>query len=403
VSDANAGPLAGIRIVDLTAVMLGPIATQILGDYGADVIKVESPEGDLMRANAVSLHAGMGSAFLAVNRNKRSVALDLKAEEARSVLRRLLAGADVLVHNMRVEAIGRLGFGYGAVAALRPDIVYCAATGFAEGGPESGRPAFDDTIQAACGLASLVSIGRGEPAFVPTLIADKTTGMAVVNAVLAALLHRERTGKGQYVEVPMFETMVAFTLAEHLGGLTFDPPLGNAGYARLLQDGRKPAPTLDGYIAILPYTGEQWAGFFRGVGREDLAQKYGIHDRRARNAHMVEMYRDLARITREKTTAEWVAFCRQWDIPAMPLSTLDDLPAHPQVKASGLIAEADHPSEGRIRYVAPPTRFAASPAEVRRPAPRLGEHTEEILAELGYSPSQIEDLAKRRLAIQATG
>ena len=396
------GALAGLRILDLTAVMLGPIATQILGDYGADVIKVEGPEGDLMRANGVSLHAGMGSIFLAVNRNKRSLALDLKKEEGRAVLRRLVRGADVLVHNMRIEAIERLGFGYAAVRTLKPDLVYCAATGFAEGGPESGRPAFDDTIQAACGLASLVSIGRSEPAFIPTLVADKTTGMAVVNAVLAGLLHRQRTGEGQYIEVPMLETMVAFTLAEHLGGLSFDPAPAKAGYARLLEDGRKPAPTRDGHIAILPYTGEQWAAFFRSAQRDDLAQKYGIADRHKRNKHIVEMYRDMAGITKQRTTAEWVELCRRLDIPAMPLSRLDELPEHPQLKASGLFREAEHPSEGKIRYVAPPTRFAATPAGVRLPAPRLGEHSEQILAEAGYVPAEIQDLVAKKAIFPAS-
>ena len=211
------GPLAGVRVLDLTSVVLGPFATQILGDYGADVVKVERPEGDLMRANGVSLHPGMSSVFLAINRNKRSLALDLKQAEGREILKRLVAGADVLVHNMRIAAIERLGFGYGAVSALRPGIVYCAATGFGQDGPDRDKPAFDDIIQAACGLASLIGDMRGEvhgqPDYAPTLLADKTAGLAVVNAVLAALFHRERTGRGQYVEVPMFETMVAFMLA----------------------------------------------------------------------------------------------------------------------------------------------------------------------------------------------
>jgi crotonobetainyl-CoA:carnitine CoA-transferase CaiB-like acyl-CoA transferase len=383
---AASGPLAGLRVLDLTAVMLGPIATQILGDYGADVIKVESPEGDLMRANGVSLHPGMGSIFLAVNRNKRSIVLDLKTEAGRAVLRKLVASADVLVHNMRVEAIERLGFGYAAVAAIKPDIVYCMATGFAEGGPHSGQPAFDDTIQAACGLASLIGSLGGQPAYVPTLVADKTAGMAVVNAVLAALLYRARTGKGQQVEVPMFETLVAFTLAEHMGGMTFlsaSPGApAKAGYARLLEGGRRPAPTKDGHIAMLPYTGDQWRAFFRSAGRDDLAVKYGVDDRQARNRHIVEMYRDMAALTLLRTTREWLDLCAGLDIPAMALCTLDELPAHPQLVASGLFQETVHPSEGKIRYLAPPTRFAASPANVRRPAPRLGEHTAEILAEL---------------------
>ena len=211
-----AGPLAGIRVLDMTAVVLGPVATQILGDYGAEVIKVEAPEGDLMRANGVSLHPGMSSIFLAINRNKRSLALDLKRPEGKAVLERLVPTVDVLVHNMRVSAIERLGFGYEAVAALNGRIVYCAAPGFGQDGPDRDKPAFDDIIQAACGIASIMSIGRQAPDYAPTLVADKTTGMAVVNAVLAGLFHRERTGEGQYIEVPMLETMTAFLLAEHL-------------------------------------------------------------------------------------------------------------------------------------------------------------------------------------------
>src|SRR5471030_2502768 len=373
------GPLAGVRIVDLTSVVLGPVATQILGDYGADVIKVETPEGDLMRANGVSLHAGMSSVFLAINRNKRSIALDLKAAEGKDVLRRLIAKADVLVHNMRISAIEKLGFGYAAVSSIKPEIVYCAATGFGQGGPDADKPAFDDVIQAACGLASINSEGRDAPEYVPSLVADKIVGMALVNAVLAALYSRERTGRGQYVEVPMLETMVAFVLAEHLGGLTFDPPPAGAGYARLLAGGRKPAPTLDGFLALLPYTGSHWAAFFKAGGREDLAAKYGVTDRAARNANIVSMYADMAAMTRERSTAEWMRICAELDIPATPIYSLDELPSHPHLKAVGLFQAAVHPSEGPMQYVAPPTKFAGTPAAIRLPAPLHGQHTEEIL------------------------
>lgn len=397
---AAPGPLAGVRIVDLTSVVLGPLATQILGDYGADIIKVENLDGDMTRTSGVSLHPGMSSIFLAINRNKRSLAVDLKSADGKEVLRRLIQGADALVHNMRVAAIEKLGFGYAAVAALRPDIVYCAATGFGQDGPDRDKPAFDDIIQAACGLASLNGIGREQPDYAPTLIADKTTGMALANAVLAALFHRERSGRGQYVEVPMFETMVAFLLAEHLGGLSFDPAPAKAGYARLLAGGRRPAPTKDGHIAILPYTGEHWTAFFNSVGRADLAQKYGGGDRHSRNAQVVEMYRDMMEATRQRTTAEWVEICAALDIPATPIYAIDDLPQHPHLQAVGLFQRAEHPSEGAIRYLNPPTRFADSPAAVRLPAPLLGQHTQEILREAGYADQAIADLAARGIVSQ---
>ncbi len=400
---ATNGPLAGVRVLDLTSVVLGPLATQILGDYGADVIKIETLEGDLMRANGVSLHPGMSSVFLAINRNKRSIALDLKTSDGAAVLRRLTAGADVFVHNMRVAAIEKLGFGYAAVAALRPDVVYCVATGFDQSGPDRNKPAFDDIIQAACGLAGLNGLQSGKPDYAPTLVADKTTGMALVNAVLAALFHRERSGEGQYVEVPMYETMVAFMLAEHLGGLTFDPaPLG-AGYARLLGGGRKPAPTRDGYIGILPYTADHWSAFFRSAGRNDLAERYGIADKQARNRHIADMYRDMAEITQQRTTAEWVELCTQLDIPVTPILALDELPHNPQLQASGLFRTAVHPSEGAMRFVAPATKFSATPAGVRMQAPQLGGNSAEILAEAGYAKEEIADLAARRVIFQAAG
>ena len=389
---AAKGPLHGLRVIDLTAVVLGPVATQILADYGAEVIKIESPEGDLMRANGVSRHKGMSSIFLNLNRNKRSVVLDLKAKAGREALLKLIATADVLVHNMRVKAIERLGLGYEAVKAANPGIVYCVATGYGESGSHAGQPAFDDVIQGACGLADLIGREGGKPEYPPTLLADKIAGMATANAVLAAMVHKARTGEGQYVEVPMFETMVAFTMAEHMGGKTFVPETASAGYARLLQGGRKPAPTLDGHVALLPYTTEHWRRFFTHFGRADLADKYDVGDRHERNRRAGEMYAELRAISAQQSTQVLMDACRELDIPITEIYAIDQIDQHPHVKSVGLFQATEHPSEGPMVAIRPTALFARTPASIRSPAPKLGQDTDAVLREAGLTPDELQAL-----------
>ncbi|MGX6570718.1 CaiB/BaiF CoA transferase family protein [Cupriavidus necator] len=379
--DATAprGPLAGIRVLDLTAVVLGPVATQVLADYGAEVIKVEPPEGDLMRANGVSRTPGMSSTFMNINRNKSSVCIDLKAEEGKAQLRQLIGRCDVLVHNIRIKAIERLGFGYDSVAQINPGIVYCAATGFGEGGAFAGQPAFDDIIQGACGLAHLVGHESGVPDYPPTLLADKIAGLATANAILGAIVHKVRTGEGQYVEVPMFETMVAFTMTEHLGGHGFQPPIGDAGYARLLKGGRKPSPTKDGYIALLPYTEQHWKAFFHRFGRGEFIEQLNISSRIERNKNIQAIYAELRNITARYTTKEMMDVCREMDIPVAEMYSIHTIQTHPQVQSTGLFQTMTHPTEGDVVTTRPTALFSRSPASIYKPAPRLGEDTERVL------------------------
>lgn len=387
------GPLRGIRVLDLTGVVLGPFATQTLGDWGADVIKIEPPQGDLLRNSGIHRNRGMASVFLGANRNKRSLCLDIKRPEGAEVIRRLIPRVDVLASNVRPAGMARAGLGWEECARLNPRLVYAVATGFGQDGPHRARPAFDEIIQAASGLADIVGEEQGRPMFVPSLVADKITGMALVSAILAALLHRERTGEGQMVEVPMLETMTAFVAVEHLGGLTFDPPQGEAGYKRLRH--RKPVPTKDGWMTLLPYTAAHWRAFFTAAERPELIEALGVDDPVRRNANIDQVYAATAEIARTRTTAEWLALCEELDIPATAFSRLEEVAEHPHLKAVGMFQTMEHPSEGTIRYARPPTRFARTPASVRRPAPRLGEHSAEVLSELGYDEATIRDLAAR--------
>jgi formyl-CoA transferase len=376
------GPLAGIRVIDLTAVVLGPLATQILADHGADVIKIEPPGGDIIRSNGVSTQRGMGSIYLALNRNKRSVVLDLKTPEDRQVLAELIKTADVLVHNMRVKAIDKLGFGYEQVHELNPRIVYCAATGFGQDGPYRDRPAFDDIVQASSGFVGVGLLGSPTPEYSPNLIADKTVGLFTVNAVMMALFHRERSGEGQYVEVPMLETMASFVLAEHMAGLTFPGSDEPAGYKRITKGGRQPYPTKDGWIGVLPYTEKHWIAFFNAVGKSELIAEFDISDRHKRNARIQDIYAAMRSITPLKTTDEWLQICTELDIPATKIYRLDELPEHPHLKAVEFFQEYQHPMVGKIRQIRPTTRFSATPLSIYRHAPMLGEQTDEVRAEL---------------------
>lgn len=389
------GPLNGIRVIDITTIVLGPMATQILADFGADVIKVEVVEGDLMRANGLARTRGMSSTFMNLNRNKRSLAVNLKTPEGLNAIKELIKTADVLVHNMRVKAIDKLGLGYNDAIKLNPNIVYCAATGFGETGTLAGQPAFDDIIQASCGMAHLVGHETGVPDFPPTLIADKVAGIYTANAVMGALVHKERTGEGQYVEVPMFETMVAFTMTEHMGGNGFSPSIGPAGYARLMKGGRKPCPTKDGFIALMPYTEKHWKDFFTGLGRKDLFEKYDLSSRHERNKRIHELYADLRALTSEFPSAELIDLCRSLDIPVTEIYSIDNIHEHEHVKSVDLFQVKTHPTEGDIVSIRPTTLFSKTPTYVEKHAPNIGEHTVEILKELGYSDEVIELATKK--------
>lgn len=387
------GPLAGIQVLDLTSVLFGPYAAQMLGDWGADVIKVEPLTGDTWRYAGQFRNRGMSGQFMAVNRSKRSLALDLKHPDGKATLQRLIAKADVLLSNIRPAALARLGFGYADCHALNPRLVYAAATGFGQDGPWAARPAFDEIIQASSGFAS--SMGSDEePAFVPSLVGDKICGLSMAGAISAALVHRERTGKGQMVEIPMLETIAAFNSIEMLGGHAFVPPIGPAGYKRMKE--RRPVRTKDGWLTMLPYSGDNWCEFFEAVGHPECIEDLAVRDPVARGQNIDRIYNKMAEIALTRTTAEWEELLLRIDVPHAAFAKVTEVAEQPHLKAVGMFPTLEHPTEGAIRQARPSARFSESPAAIQRMAPRLGEHSQAVLREAGFSDEEIAALVEKK-------
>ncbi|WP_420450575.1 CaiB/BaiF CoA transferase family protein [Ilumatobacter sp.] len=394
-SARSVGPLDGVRVVDLTSVVMGPLATRMLADLGADVIRVEAPGGDIIRHYEPMRSPAMSAFSVNLNRNKRSVVLDLKSDEGRAAIGDLIASADVFVTTMRRSALERLGLDATSVRAVRADIVHCVANGFGSDGPSADRAAYDDVIQAASGVADLFTYAGGDPQLVPSIICDKVVGLHIVPAITAALYRRAMTGEGDAIEVPMAEVMAAFNLVEHLGGKTFEPPEGPFSYARITTPHRRPRRSADGWVVVMPYTDVNWADFFGWVGRADLVDDERFASQRARIAHSDELYSMLDEFVADVTTAELIDFCVEHSIPASAVLRLEHVDDDPHFAAVDLLAHETHPTEGPYRVTRDPIRFASrdgSEETVRIHAPRLGQHTAEVMSDLGWSEDRIAGL-----------
>ncbi len=384
--------LEGVRVVDLTTVLMGPLAARMLADHGADVIRIESPSGEPFLSTPPRRNVGMNWFNLNLHRNKKSVRLDLKSEAGRKAILELIATADVFMTNMRRSALERLGLDQQALTELNPGLIYCVANGFDSRGPYAQRPAYDDVIQSASGIANLEERTHGEARVMSTVIADKVTGLHVLQAILAALVFKMRTGKGQTIEVPMFETMVAFNLLEHHSGHVYEPPEGDVGYGRSLSPTRGPVRASDGWVALMPYTDKNWIDFFAAAGRPELAthKRYSTHTERIANSD--ELYGLVGDLASTKSVAEWLSYCEDKSIPAGPVLDLADVNDDPQVISVGLIPVGTHPTEGDYRIIKDSISYSEMSSQLYRHAPNPGEHTAEVMRSLGWNDEAIAEL-----------
>lgn len=390
-SDPERSALAGVRVLDLTSVVFGPYASQILADYGADVIKIESPEGDSTRRTGPQQEDGLAAIFLAINRNKRSVVLDLKQAAAREALLALVDGADVLMHSMRPAKMARLGLDPDTLCARNPRLVYAGLYGFGEGGAYAGLPAYDDIVQGLSGVADITQRQGGTPRYLPTIAADKTCGLVAAHAILAALFQRERTGLGQRLEVPMFESMASYLLVEHLYGRHLQDTPGAAGYPRVLAPWRRPYQTADGHLCMMPYTDAHWRRFFTETGHADLAGDARFADISARTRHIETLYELVGGIVAGRDTAHWLALCQRLEIPAAPVNRLEDLEHDPHLRSVDFFVPLQSAAGKRYRFARNPVRLQRSQVAPAMP-PRLGEHTRQVLRQAGLEPERVEAL-----------
>lgn len=389
--------LDGLKVIDLTTIVLGPYATQILGDFGADVVKVEAPEGDLFRAVRPGRRPDIGVQFQNFNRNKRSITIDLKNAEGQAVLHRLVAGADVLVHNMRSRSAESLGASFETLIDVNPRLVYCYAPGFGDAGPSRDDPAYDDIIQARSGLAALNADADGAPRFVRTIVCDKVVGLHLAIAVLAGVAKQRASGRGLKIETPMLESMSAFLLAEHLAGHSLRPPEGELGYARMMSPNRRPYRTADGFLAILPYSTRHWQRFFLAGGRPELAEDPRVLDPEKRSEHIDELYQEIADLAPTRTSAEWLEILRAADIPCSRVNDLPGLLSDPHLQAVGLLDDLEDPELGAISQLRSPFRIEPAAPESQqadRRAPGLGEHSMEVLREFGLTEAELAELIR---------
>jgi crotonobetainyl-CoA:carnitine CoA-transferase CaiB-like acyl-CoA transferase len=386
----NGGPLSGVRVLDLTTVVVGPICTRTLADYGAEVIKVETSTGDLLRTMAQgSRHPGMSGKFMNFNRNKRSIALDLKKPEGLQAMLRLIGWADVFVSNVRPEGLARAGLDYASLAEKHPKLIHCSILAFGRGGRYYNRPAYDPIVQSLSGVAGTFERATGEPRFVPMVMSDHTSGLIAAQAIGFALYRREKTGKGEAIDVPMLENMASFVTSEHLGAMTFDPPVGPSGDNRLLTPDYRPLPTKDGYITVGPNTNKQAFGFFDAIGRPELKTDPRFENPSVRTVNSALYFEVRKKGLAQKTTGEWLEIFDKLDIPAARYNSIDDLLTDPHLQDVGFFGSEDHPSEGKIRRTRPANIFSGGGRTRPLPAPRLGQHTAEVLAEVGYSDAEI--------------